>query len=390
MATTAEVLASAAVLSKDFAKRASDCDRAGEFPLENYHELQEAGLLALTIPEEYGGIGADTSLFISCLAEIGKGCSSTALTLCMHSVIMSVIGGIGSEEQKCKYFGEVIENGKRFASATSEPRSSFQDTFVMESEYEPISGGDRLEGTKHFLSIGDMAHYYAVSGKLKGSTTPLDGWILAMVPKGAGTRVIGDWDSLGMRATNSLSMRFDCQVDHSEVIGAPGALPRSGLFGNFLLGYLGVYLGIAEGALDSLRDFANHRVVPPSIEPMIADPLVIATVDRMEERIKGSQALVGEALRTREEGNKRATLRATLRAKYDVAEGGLVDHRTSNADGGGPGAIKYFAIRAAASRRPGRCANASFQPEVSKSNRRSGCRKGCRGSKLSVLMINLT
>ena len=144
-----------------------------------------------------------------------------------------------------------------------------------------------------------------------------------MVPKGEGTQVIGDWDSMGMRATNSQSMRFDCLVDHSEVIGAPGALPASGLFGNFLIGYLGVYLGIAEGALESLREYANHRVVPPSIEPMIADPLVSATVVRMEDRIKGSQALVGEALRAREESNKRATLRAVMRAKYDVAEGGL-------------------------------------------------------------------
>ena len=56
---------------------------------------------------------------------------------------------------------------------------------------------------------------------------------------------------------------------------------------------------------------------------MIADPLVSATVVRMEDRIKGSQALVGEALRAREESNKRATLRAVMRAKYDVAEGGL-------------------------------------------------------------------
>ena len=323
MATKAEVIASASVLSKGFAMRAADCDRLGEFPLENYHALQEAGLLALTIPKEYGGLGSDTSLFVSCLAEIAKGCSSTALTLCMHSVIMTLIGGIGSEEQKHQYFGEVVEKGKRFASATSEPRSSFRDTFVMESEYEPIHEGYSLQGTKHFLSIGDMAHYYAVSGKLKGTTTPQDGWILAMVPKGDGTQVIGDWDSMGMRATNSQSMRFDCRVDYSEVIGSLGAVPASGLFGNFLIGYLGVYLGIAEGALESLREYANHRVVPPSIEPMIADPLVIATLDRMEGRIKASQTLVGEAIHTREESNKRATLRAMMRAKYDVAEGGL-------------------------------------------------------------------
>ena len=79
----AEILEKAAHLSLDFATRTSDYDREARFPLENYQMLQEAGLLSLTIPREYGGLEADARVFLRCLTEIAKGCSSTALTLCL-------------------------------------------------------------------------------------------------------------------------------------------------------------------------------------------------------------------------------------------------------------------------------------------------------------------
>ena len=276
--TSSEILEKAAQLSLDFATRTSVYDREARFPLENYQMLQEAGLLGMTIPREYGGLEADAPLFLRCLTEIAKGCSSTALTLCMHSVVLSFIERLATPEQKARYFGEVVEHGGRFGSATSEPQASTRDIFVMESEFEPVPGGYHLRGTKHFLSIGDQAQFYGVTGKLVGSTAPSDGLILAMVPRGTGTEVIGDWDVLGMRATNSQTVRFDCFVDECQVIGAPGDLVASGLFGNFLMGYIGVYLGIAMGARESIGQYVNTKVVPPAKEPMIAEPEVRETL----------------------------------------------------------------------------------------------------------------
>src|SRR5207245_3107636 len=69
----AAVVQRAADLSRElFAKRAEQHDRTGKFPLENYADLHKAGLLGLTVPKEYGGVGADWVTFALTMLEIAK------------------------------------------------------------------------------------------------------------------------------------------------------------------------------------------------------------------------------------------------------------------------------------------------------------------------------
>src|SRR5205085_10064370 len=113
-----------------FAQRAARHDEESSFPFDDYRDLQEAGLLGLVVPTEYGGRGADALTYVLCLLEMAKGDPSTALTFNMHSTILTYLAQLASEEQKRRYFGEVIQGGKLIASITSEPESSFRDRFV--------------------------------------------------------------------------------------------------------------------------------------------------------------------------------------------------------------------------------------------------------------------
>ena len=64
----------AATLSRDqFAKRAEHFDHGAIFPLENFSDLHKAGLLGLTVPKKYGGVGADWLTVALTLLEIGRG-----------------------------------------------------------------------------------------------------------------------------------------------------------------------------------------------------------------------------------------------------------------------------------------------------------------------------
>ena len=63
-----------------FAPRAAQWDREASFPFANYDDLREAGLLALCVPEAYGGHGADYATYMMVAAEIGRFCGATALT----------------------------------------------------------------------------------------------------------------------------------------------------------------------------------------------------------------------------------------------------------------------------------------------------------------------
>src|ERR1051325_4466749 len=67
-----------------FAPRAAQHDRDASFPTENYHDLRDAGLLAVCIPERDGGLGADYLSYVLAAAEVARSCGATALTWNMH------------------------------------------------------------------------------------------------------------------------------------------------------------------------------------------------------------------------------------------------------------------------------------------------------------------
>src|SRR5436190_6008075 len=158
-----------------FGPRAARFDAEASFPLENYRDLHAAGLLGLTVPEEFGGVGADPLTYALCMIELAKGCSATALTFNMHSTVMTIVDTIASDVQKRRFFGEVVEGGKLVASLGSEPGSSFRDLYVVQTRFEPVDGGYRVKGVKHFCSIGDAADVYAVIGLIEGTTSARDG-----------------------------------------------------------------------------------------------------------------------------------------------------------------------------------------------------------------------
>mgnify|MGYP000601414448 FL=1 len=70
--------------SQHFAERASSYDVEARFPTENYADLRDAGLLAVCVPREYGGLGASYRAYAVTAAEIGRYCGATALTWNMH------------------------------------------------------------------------------------------------------------------------------------------------------------------------------------------------------------------------------------------------------------------------------------------------------------------
>ena len=69
--------ASAALASGPFAERASGYDQSRSFPFENYADLHEAGLLALTVPRRYGGAEVSWATYLGVLRTIGRACGST-------------------------------------------------------------------------------------------------------------------------------------------------------------------------------------------------------------------------------------------------------------------------------------------------------------------------
>jgi alkylation response protein AidB-like acyl-CoA dehydrogenase len=305
-----------------FAERAADYDARAAFPVENYRDLHAAGLLGLTVPTRYGGHGVDPLTYARCLKEIGRGCSATGLTFNMHATVITILDTLASPEQKQRYFGEVLGQGRLIASITSEPEGGFRDRFSLNTVFRAAPGGAyRIDGVKHFCSLGDAADYYFVTGLLEGATSAHTGIVSAMVPRQTpGVRVEGAWDATGMRGTNSLTIRFgDCLVEQANVVGPPGGFVRADL-SRFALGYAAVYLGIAEAAFDAIVEYVRTRPLRQVGEPAAHYAQVQRSVAEMGVGLRTADLLLREAARLHGSEDQAASMLAVNQSKYFSAE----------------------------------------------------------------------
>ena len=328
-----------ALARQNFAERAAGYDAAAEFPVDNYTDLQDADLLTLRVPAEYGGHGVTPLTFAMCILAVARGCPSTALTLTMHTnVLGSFVAGLGTHEQCQRYFGQAVSSGRLFASITSEPGASARDRFVLSTTFTPTENeGYRVEGVKHFCSLADAADYFFVSGIVRGSAGGPDNLISAMIPSdSSGVSVTGQWDAVGMRATASHTVSYDTEVAGDAIFGPPGRL-LSADWGSFSLGYAAVYLGIAEAAYNYITDYATSRSWTPDGESIIHHPGTQRVVGEMSVAIQAGRLMLIDAALTDRQIDTTAAVLAVNRAKQYCAEVGVsvTDAAMRLAGGGG-------------------------------------------------------
>src|SRR5437588_10000587 len=95
---------------------AEELDREQRFPSELVAELAEVGLMGRTIPEEYGGGGADTVSYAIAVEELTRVDSSVAITLAAHHSLGTLpIYSFGSEEQRREWLPE-LASGRKLAA----------------------------------------------------------------------------------------------------------------------------------------------------------------------------------------------------------------------------------------------------------------------------------
>lgn len=341
----AAIVSRLAALSREqFAPRAARYDAESTFPLENYADLRKEGLLGLTVPKEYGGLGADWLTYALCMLEMGKGCSATALTFNMHGVVLDFIASLGTEEQKKRWFGEVIDHGKLFASITSEPESSFRHKFVLSTTFKPVDGGHLLNGVKHFSSLGEHSDYHFVTALIEGTTTAREGQQSVLIPKTArGISIDRNWNAVGMRGTASDTIKYEnCFVPHADCLGGVAALGTIDITG-FALGYSAIYLGIGEAAFEYILEYAKTKTFKLP-EPISHHPTTQRSIGEMATAIRAAQNLLREAGQVKMQGDRVATALAVNQSKcFSSDVGAMVTERAIRV-AGGRGILKAYPL----------------------------------------------
>ena len=111
---------------RDFVDReivpvARDWERSGRYPTEIVESMKKLGLFGLAIPEEYGGLAADTVSFALTFEEISRGWMGVAGILGSHCVSSWMIARHGTQAQRDAYLPELATGQRRTGIALTEP-----------------------------------------------------------------------------------------------------------------------------------------------------------------------------------------------------------------------------------------------------------------------------
>ncbi len=124
----------------------------------------EAGLLGVSIPEEYGGGGGDLRHEVAIVQAIGHR-GADALTICLHNaVILPYFASYGTPEQRAQWLPRFCSGEMVTAIAMTEPAAG-SDLQGMRTRARRDGNGYRLTGQKTFISNGQIADLVLVAAK---------------------------------------------------------------------------------------------------------------------------------------------------------------------------------------------------------------------------------
>lgn len=156
--TAASAIATATDLAAAFAEDSARRDRERILPVAEVEALSAAGLLAITVPVEYGGPGLGAEVLAEVVRILATGDPNVAQVPHSHFVYVNALVEQGSEQQKRFLLGEVVA-GKRFGNAQSEIRSRHVREHATTLRPDPDRPGDWvLDGEKGYATGAYLAH----------------------------------------------------------------------------------------------------------------------------------------------------------------------------------------------------------------------------------------
>ncbi len=243
------------------APRASERDATGRFPLEEIGELGEVGLLAMKVPVEEGGSGADNVSYALAIEAIAESCASTAVILASSNLASKILSDHADAAQKERWLRPYAAGKRGPASfALSEPGCG-SDAAALTTTARLDGDSWVLDGSKMWITSGAHATMVLVFARTDGPGR--EGISCILVERGTPGLVIGkEEDKMGQRASGIVALHFDgCRVPAANLIGRRGEgypIALSSL-GAGRVGIAALSLGLAEAALERGIAHASER-----------------------------------------------------------------------------------------------------------------------------------
>ncbi len=260
-----ELVERIAALGPVFAERSVEYDREARFPFENWADLRAAGLLGICIPTAEGGLGGDFVGYALAAEELGRHCAATALTFNMHVATTLLVGQIGDDmdltteeraalvERRTMLRRGIVVDGKIHSQPFSEGIATGA-TEGFATRAVPVDGGCRVKGRKIFASLSGAADVHNIVCMVEGDPRVR---FLGVPADADGVVLEGDWDPLGMRATDSRTLVLDdvfVPLEHEWI--PPGMFDQAARrWPYFYMTLSFAYLGLMRAIIDTTAEY---------------------------------------------------------------------------------------------------------------------------------------
>ncbi len=213
--------------ARDFTRKeitpvAGAFDQSGEFPREILKRAWETGLMSIEVPEAYGGLGG--SCLDNCLVqeEVAYGCLGFNTSLAANSLGSMPIIIAGTEEQKKKYLGRLINEYVFAAYCCSEPDAGSD---VANLSTKVTRHGDEyvLNGQKRWITNGGIANFYTVLATFDKGLKHKGIACFIVDADTPGVRAGRKEHKMGQRASNTTDVLFeDVKLTKANLLGGEG------------------------------------------------------------------------------------------------------------------------------------------------------------------------
>ena len=243
------------------AQRAAGIDKSGEFPADVMHAAAGQGLLGVTIPKAWGGLGKDYISYALAIEAIARASATVAVSLSVtNSLVAEVIAHAGREAQRERWLRKLARGEAIGAFALSEPDAG---TDAANQLTKAVKSGDgyRITGKKVWVANAEDASVAIVFARTRPGLRGQGITAFLMPMDSPGITRTARADSLGVRGLGCMDLELDLTLADGQVLGQVDQgfeLAMWALQGG-RVAIAAQALGIGQAALDEAIAYAKQR-----------------------------------------------------------------------------------------------------------------------------------
>jgi len=283
---------------------AAELDEREEFPHDAVQALAASDLFAVSVPEEYGGLGGGVLDLCLVVEELSRACAGVAVTYAASFLGSLPLVLAGSPEQKARFLPE-LASGSRLAAFGLTEAEAGSDAAAMATTATRQGDDYVLNGTKQWITNGGEAGLYTVIA-LTDQKRGARGASAFLVERGTPGFSFGKKEKkMGIRCSATRELVFeDCRIPQENLLGKEGS--------GFVLalktldrarpGVGAQSVGLAQGALDVALAYSRQR--RQFGQPISSFQAIQHKLADMATHIEAARSLVYATARTIDGGAK--------------------------------------------------------------------------------------